>query len=216
MAIAGPKYEFLYTDVGSNGRVNDSGIWNKTSSLQGIQDGSSKLPKDEKLFHDEIVTYVFLGDDAFALKKFMMIPFPQQGLTGEKRIYNYRDSRARRISENLFGILANRWRIFFTVINLKPKYVDNVIFAALILHNMLIKSPNSVNVYRPAFFADTILEDGEIAEGEWRENEAPNSFYSLQVPRTGHNSSLYAKSVREKFMDYFVNDGAVEWQWKYC
>ena len=42
---------------------------------------------------------------------------------------------------------------------------------------MLIKSPNSVNVYRPSFFADTILEDGEIAEGEWRENEAPNSFY---------------------------------------
>ena len=84
------------------------------------------------------------------------------------------------------------------------------------MHNMLIKSPNSVNVYHPAFFADTVLENEEIAEREWRENEAPNSFYSLQVLRTGHNSSLYAKSVREKFMDYFVHDGAVEWQWKYC
>ena len=146
----------------------------------------------------------------------MMKPFPQQGLAREKRIHNYRHSRARRISENLFGILANRWRFFSTITNLKPKYVEDFIFAALMLHNMLIKSPDSVNVYRPAFFADTILEDGEIAEGEWRENEAPNSFYSLQVPRTGHNSSLYAKSVREKFMDYFVNDGAVEWQWKYC
>ena len=67
-------------------------------------------------------------------------------------------------------------------------------------------------MYRPAFFADTILEDGEIAEGEWRENEAPNSFYSLQVLRNGHNSSLYAKSVTETFMDYFVNDGEVECQ----
>ena len=81
---------------------------------------------------------------------------------------------------------------------------------------MLIKTPDLVNLCRPAFFADTTLEDGEIAEEEWRENEAHNSFYSLQVPRTRHNSSLYAKSVREKFMDYFVNDGAVEWQWKYC
>ena len=36
MAIAGPEYECLYADVGSNGRVNDSGIWNKTSLLQGI------------------------------------------------------------------------------------------------------------------------------------------------------------------------------------
>ena len=142
--------------------------------------------------------------------------FPQQGLTGERRIYNYRHSRARRISENLFGILANRWRIFFTIINLEPKYVEDCIFTALILHNTLIKSPNSVNVYRPSSFADTILEDGEISEGEWRANQIPDSFYSLQVPRTGHNASLYAKSVREKFMDYSINDGAVEWQWKYC
>ena len=67
---------------------------------------------------------------------------------------------------------------------------------------MLIKSPNSVNVYRPSSFADTILEDGEISEGEWRANLIPVSFYSLQVPRTGHNASLYAKPVREKFIDY--------------
>ena len=108
MAIAGPEYECLYADVGSNGRVNDSGIWNKTSLLQGVQDGSVNLPNDEKLPNGEITPYVFLGDDAFALKRFMMKPFPQQCLTGESRIYNYRHNRARRISENLFGILANR------------------------------------------------------------------------------------------------------------
>ena len=79
---------------------------------------------------------------------------------------------------------------------------------------MLIKSPDSVNVYRPSSFAGTILEDGEISEGEWHANLIPDSFYSLQVTRTCHNASLYAKSVREKFMDYSVNGGAVEWQWK--
>ena len=88
MAITGPKYECLYADVGSNGVVNDSGIWNKTSLLQGIQDGSFKFPKHEKWSNGEINLYVFLGDDAFALKKFMMKPFPQQGLIGEERIYN--------------------------------------------------------------------------------------------------------------------------------
>ena len=215
MAIAGPEYECLYAHVGSNGRVNYLGIWNKTSLLQGIQDGSVKLPSNEKLPNGEITLYDFLGDDAFALKRFMMKPFPEQGLTGERRVYNYRHSRARRISENLFGILANRWRTFFTIINLELKYVENVIFTALILRNMLIKSPNSVNVYRPSSFADTILEDGQIS-GEWRANLIPDSFCSLQVPRTGYNTSLYAKSVRKKFMDYFVNDGAAEWQWKYC
>ena len=167
----------------------------------------SSLQKTKKLFNGEINPYTFLS-------RTMLL---SDGLlSGEKRIYNYRHSRARRISENLLGILANRWRMFFTIINLKLKCVKDVIFAALILRNMLIKSPNLVKVYHPAFFSNNILEDGEITEREWWKNEAPNSFYSLQVPRTGYNSSLYAKSVREKFMDYFVNDGAVEWQWKYC
>ena len=49
MAIAGPEYECLYADVGSNGRVNDSGIWNKTSLLQGIQDRSVKLLNERRI-----------------------------------------------------------------------------------------------------------------------------------------------------------------------
>ena len=61
MAIAGPEYECLYADLVSNGRVNDSGIWNKTSLLQGIQDGSVKLPNDQKVPNGEITPYVFLG-----------------------------------------------------------------------------------------------------------------------------------------------------------
>ena len=105
MAIADPEYECLYADVGSNGRVNDSGVWNKSSLLQAIQNGSVKLPKDDALpVNGVIAPYVFVGDDAFALKKFMMKPYPQQNLTVDKRVYNYRYSRARGISENLFAI----------------------------------------------------------------------------------------------------------------
>ena len=73
---------------------------------------------------------------------------------------------------------------------------------------MLIKSTNSANLYRPHSFVDTILEDGEIAEGEWRAETPTESLYSLEVPRSGHNVSLNAKVI----MDYFVNDGAVHWQ----
>ena len=142
IAIKRPQYERSYADVESNGRVNDSRIWNKSSLLQGIQDRSVKLPNDKKWSNDEITPYVFLGHDAFALKSFILKPFPQQGLTGERRVYNYRHRRTQRISQILFGILANRWRIFLTTINLEPKYVEDVILTALILHNMLIKSPN--------------------------------------------------------------------------
>ena len=71
---------------------------NKSSLLQAIQNGSVKLPKDDALpVNGVIAPYVFVSDDAFALKKFMMKPYPQQNLTGDKRVCNYRHSRARRI-----------------------------------------------------------------------------------------------------------------------
>ena len=63
LAIAGPEHECLYADVGSNGRVNDSGVWNKSSLLQSIQTGSVKLPKDDALpVNGVIAPYVFVGD----------------------------------------------------------------------------------------------------------------------------------------------------------
>ena len=67
MAIAGPEYKYLYADIGSNGRVNNSGIWNKSSLLQEIQNRSFEIPDDEKLSNGNITPYVFLGDDNFGL-----------------------------------------------------------------------------------------------------------------------------------------------------
>ena len=121
-----------------------------------------KLLKDDALpVNGVIAPYVFVGDDAFDLKKFMMESYPQQNLTADKRV-NYRHSRARRISDNLFGILANRWRIFFTTIDLEPNYAKNIVLSVLALHNMLIKIP----AYCPGNLADTLIEDGEVLEGE--------------------------------------------------
>ena len=70
MVIAGPEYEYLCANVGSNGRVNDSGVWNTNSLLQAKQNGSVKLPKDDALSVNGVIApYVFVGDDASALKK---------------------------------------------------------------------------------------------------------------------------------------------------
>ena len=72
---------------------NDSGTWNKISLLQGIQDELVKLPDGEKFSNGKITHYAFLEDDAFARKSFMMKPFPEQGLSRERQVYNYRHSR---------------------------------------------------------------------------------------------------------------------------
>ena len=147
LTIAGPNYECLFVDVGTNGRMNDSGIWNKSSLRGAIENREIELPDPRALPNClEKIPFVILGDDAFALKNYMMKPFLQRNLTIEKRIYNYRHSRARRISENMFGILANRWRVFHTTMHLSPELAISVTLSALILHNYLLKSP-SKNTY---------------------------------------------------------------------
>lgn len=158
------------------------------------------------------IPHVFVGDDAFALKKNLMKPYAQNGLTIEKRVYNYRHSRARRISENLFGIIANRWRVFRTVLQLAPSSIESLVMAALVLHNYLRKS-SSRSIYCPQGLLDTESQSGDVTNGLWRQESPSDLFLPLSVPVTGHNATNYTKLVRESFKDYFVNEGAVEWQW---
>ena len=93
MAVAGQNYECLYADVGTNGRISDGGVWNKCGLEKSIEDETIVLPPPKCLpFGFKESLYVFVRDDAFALKKNIMKPYPQNGLTQDKRVYNYRHS----------------------------------------------------------------------------------------------------------------------------
>ena len=118
--------------------------------------------------------------------------------------------------ENLFGILANRWRIYFTIINLEPKIVKDFLLTTLILHNMLIRSPNSLNIYQPASLVNHVDENRNLTGGEWKKDITGDTFYPLQTHTSEHNIKSSTKSIREEFKDYFISEGALKWQWKYC
>lgn len=51
--------------------------------------------------------------------------------------HNTRLSRARRLIENAFGILAGTWRILLRRIDLQPDKVRTLTLTTCILHNML-------------------------------------------------------------------------------
>ena len=80
---------------------------------------------------------LFVCDEAYPLRPYLMKTFSSRGLSVSERIFNYRLSRARRIVENAFGILPNRFRIFHHLMQMEPHKVVTVVMATCVLHIML-------------------------------------------------------------------------------
>ena len=214
LAICNAKYEFILVDIGDAGRQSDSGVYNSSKIGHAIENNQLDFPYPEPLpGYDEskLFPYTFIGDEAFALKPYMMRPYARRNeLTESETIFNYRLSRARRIIENSFGILVSRFRIFRRAIIAN---VDNVKFitkATVALHNFLMK--HVTNLYCPTDFVDQEDIRGRVP-GNWRDDV--NDFQGmLPIGNQGSNNfARTAKEVRNAFKDYFNStEGAVAWQ----
>ena len=111
MALCNGMYEYTFVDIGNTGRISDGGVLSN-SSLNELFLNKTMFPDPSVIVGtDKSFPYVVVGDEAFPLKENLMKPYPSTGLSSEKRIFNYRLSRARRITENTFGITAARFRV---------------------------------------------------------------------------------------------------------
>lgn len=137
-----------------------------------------------------------------------MKPFSSRNQEIDERVFNYRLSRARRTIENSFGILSARFRVLRTNIEIKAVNVNNVVAAACVSHNFLL-SRNSRELYAPPNFVDRETENGEILPGEWRmEHESEPNISQI----TGRLNKR-ALENRNELKDYFMYEGAVEFQY---
>lgn len=212
MAVCDANYCFTLVDVGSQGRHSDGGVLSHSDFGRALENGALNLPPAAQLpGSDKVLPHVIVADEAFPLKPYMMRPFPRRELSEEHKIFNYRLSRARRVIENAFGILACRWRIFLQPIVANPQKVISFVKAALCLHNFL-KARDAHRVYCPATLVDREV-NGEIIQGTWRTDQGQNQMQN--IARVGTN--MYARNagqIREKFVSYFQDEGTVPWQWQ--
>ncbi|XP_018400698.1 PREDICTED: uncharacterized protein LOC108778099 isoform X2 [Cyphomyrmex costatus] len=105
MAVASALYRFLLVDIGAEGR--HSGVFKNSLMGQLFADYKLYLPLPSLIVENgDPMPYVLVADEAFQLTNYTMRPYPGKILTYDRRIFNYRLSRARRVVENTFGIKA--------------------------------------------------------------------------------------------------------------
>jgi hypothetical protein len=82
--------------------------------------------------------YYFVGDEAFLLTNQFLIPYGGTGLGPWKDSFNYHLSSMRQCIERAFGILTQRWGIFWRPLRVQHKKWATVVNVAAKLHNFLI------------------------------------------------------------------------------
>ena len=149
---------------------SNSGIFSNSLLGQYLESQFLPLPQPASVpdVPDVILPYVFIGDEGFPLCKDLMRPFPGENLPNHEAIFNYRLSRARRIIENTFGILAAKFRIFTCPLNADPDRVVAYTKATLALHNYLFEKESLV--YCPSGFIDGEDGEGNTINGSCREH----------------------------------------------
>ena len=137
LALVDAEYKFMWVDVGANGSCSDAGIFRETQLYRDLDAGIQGLPTTDPLPDDNTpFPYFILGDNAFALKSWMMTPFSHRNKTKEEHIYNYRHSRGRRIVECTFGIFAQRFRCFLKTLEVTHRTARKITSACVCLHNL--------------------------------------------------------------------------------
>lgn len=197
MAIVDADFMFTMISVGDYGRNSDGAVFTNSRIGGLLNENKLHIPPARSLPCDSGGPFpmFFVADEAFALRQELMKPYSQRTLNNERRIFNYRLSRARKSVECAFGILCSKFRVFYSPIACNVDKAENIVKAACVLHNFIRK------------------HDGVLI----------SSDTSLQLPQNLNPSQLCGRptaaalQLRDRLCQYFVKpEVALPWQNTVC
>ena len=143
---------------------------------------------------------------AFGIGNRLMNPFSIRNMEYHERIFNYRLSRARRVVENAFGILANKFRVLLRTMAQTPVTCRKIITSCVILHNLFrIRYPAAHNN-----LMDLEDQNLNVTQGAWRHDKVLLDVFHERARNTGTQEGRH---IRRYLGHYFTSSaGSVPWQ----
>ncbi|CAH1986674.1 unnamed protein product [Acanthoscelides obtectus] len=181
-AVADANYKFITIDIGGFGKQSDGGTFKASELYQRLSTGQMDIPEAEYLPGTNVKTpYVFLGDEAYPLLRYLLKPFGGRNLPSEQRNFNKRLSRARKTIECAFGIVNSKWRLLSKCIETNIDVADQIVKCICVLHNTIIDK-----------------------EGINR-NLTPVHLVRRRWNNSGHDSNE-AMDIRNIYVNYFLHN----------
>lgn len=202
MACADGSGSFTSIDVGEYGRNSDSGVFKNSGLDLALNNNILNIPNPRPLPGEEefgrSFPYYFAADEGFPLCTYIMRPYNVRSLNNNRRIFNYRLSRGRKIIECAFGMLVSKFRVFETPISCSVEKAVKIVKATCVLHNFIkqndkiILNPDHGNIPSPT--ANT------------------NNIHNINHGRPNNDATEF----REYLCNYFTKPyGSVPWQNNY-
>ena len=138
MGLVDADYKFIWADLSGKGSSSDAQIYNNSEIKEFAVDATIGFPAPDAVPNDyQDVTLLLHRQRCLRPPKDHDEAIQSPGLDNEERIFNYMLSRARRVVENAFGILANRFQVLLTTMQHHPSTVKVIVKACIVLHNLM-------------------------------------------------------------------------------
>lgn len=132
----------MVVDIRNYRRHSNNDIFENSAFFLEYINGKTILPPKPLTGTDILIPHVFIGDEGFVLQIYFMKPYPNATVISDvkKKKFNMQLNRARRVIENVFGILDLKWQVFLRSI----KTTECIVKAVCCLHNyIMIKNNNT-------------------------------------------------------------------------
>ena len=203
LALVDAENRFIAVDIGDLGSNSDGGIFTRSAFGMAFNNNRLNIPSGRTLpamLPAYKMPLVVIGDEAFPSQENLLRPYPGRKtmtLPPAEDEFNFRLSRARRIVENAFGILSQRFRIYHRKLQLHPASIVPVVQATVVLHNYLTDPKEDV---------ESIYRHLDVSPHLNRNTTGGRHAGLVNLPHIGNHPGAAAIRVRNIYTEFFMSN----------